>query len=146
MADLPSLAEETLGEARGQHARRAARTLVAGAARRATRIALPEGAELTEHAAPPAATLFHRNVMRPRPSLTPVFCSPSLYADLPQPGRHERLVWLTTSPACARGRGGRSERSDCRGRGHRAVTGSNGLEHDAPEHPGDREHERDVAS
>ena len=58
VADLPSLAEETLGEARGQHARRAARTLVAGAAQRATLIALAKGAELTEHAAPPAATLY----------------------------------------------------------------------------------------
>jgi quercetin dioxygenase-like cupin family protein len=58
VVDLPALADETLAEARGQHSRRAARTLVAGAAQRATLIALADGAELTEHNAPPAATLY----------------------------------------------------------------------------------------
>ncbi len=58
VVDLAVLADETLAEARGQHSRRAARTLVAGTAQRATLIALVDGAELTEHKAPPAATLY----------------------------------------------------------------------------------------
>jgi quercetin dioxygenase-like cupin family protein len=58
VTDLPVLAGELLTEARSQHAKRAARTLVAGTVQRATLIALAEGAEVTEHRAPAAATLY----------------------------------------------------------------------------------------
>lgn len=57
VADVEVLAAELLIKAREHHARRAAKTLVAGVAQRVTLIALAEGAELAEHDSPPAATL-----------------------------------------------------------------------------------------
>ncbi|HEV7652045.1 MAG TPA: cupin domain-containing protein [Actinophytocola sp.] len=54
---LDETATQVLDEARRQHARRAARTLVTGTSLRVTLIALTEGAELAEHDAPVAATL-----------------------------------------------------------------------------------------
>lgn len=52
------LAAELLDQARGHSARRSARALVTGTAQRATLMALAEGAEVAEHDAPPAATLY----------------------------------------------------------------------------------------
>lgn len=57
VSQVNAVAAELLEEAKGHDARRAARTLVTGAAQRATLIAMLEGAELAEHGAPPAATL-----------------------------------------------------------------------------------------
>lgn len=54
---LGTAADELLADARGSEARRAARTVVTGTVQRATLIALAEGAEMAEHAAPPAATI-----------------------------------------------------------------------------------------
>jgi len=54
---VESVATELLEEARRNHSRRAARTVVSGTSQRATLIALVEGAELAEHDAPGAATL-----------------------------------------------------------------------------------------
>jgi quercetin dioxygenase-like cupin family protein len=54
---LGALAAELLEQARDQHARRAARTVAAGTAQRATVIALAEGARLADHDSPTAATL-----------------------------------------------------------------------------------------
>jgi len=57
IVSVESLASELLEEARGHHSRRAARTIVSGAVQRATLIALAQGAEMSEHDAPTAATL-----------------------------------------------------------------------------------------
>ncbi len=57
VTQVDTLATELLQEARGQHARRVARTLVSGSSQRVTLIALADGAELAEHGAPSAATL-----------------------------------------------------------------------------------------
>lgn len=57
ITEVNSAAKELLTEARGHDSRRAARTLVTGTAQRATLIALCEGASMSEHDAPPAATL-----------------------------------------------------------------------------------------
>jgi len=54
---LTDLAHALLVEAKGHHSQRAANTILTGGSLRATVIALAEGAELAEHAAPPAATL-----------------------------------------------------------------------------------------
>ncbi|ASR36131.1 hypothetical protein BAY61_15205 [Prauserella marina] len=54
---INALAAELLEEAREHHSSRAARTIVSGTSQRATVIAMAEGAELSEHEAPPAATL-----------------------------------------------------------------------------------------
>lgn len=51
------MATQVLEEARRQHARRAAKTLVTGTSLRVTLIGMTEGAELAEHDAPAAATL-----------------------------------------------------------------------------------------
>ena len=59
-ADVVSLQEVTtalLEQARTHHSRRAARTVVASSALRATAMALAAGADLAEHDPPPAATL-----------------------------------------------------------------------------------------
>lgn len=58
VTQVDELAKELLDDARQQHTRRASRTLVTGTSQRATLIALAEGAELAEHGAPPAATLY----------------------------------------------------------------------------------------
>ncbi|MBW4718682.1 hypothetical protein [Saccharothrix obliqua] len=58
VAEIGALSVELLDEARAHDARRAARTLVTGVRQRATLIALAGGAELGEHDAPPAATLY----------------------------------------------------------------------------------------
>jgi len=55
--DLQQLADALLAEAAENHAGRAARTIVTGAAQRATVIALREGTAMAEHDSPPAATL-----------------------------------------------------------------------------------------
>jgi quercetin dioxygenase-like cupin family protein len=57
VTQVDTLAEELLAEARRNHARRAARTLVNGVAQRATLIAMAQDAEMSEHGAPTAATL-----------------------------------------------------------------------------------------
>jgi len=57
VSQMDIVATDLLEEAKRRDARRAARTLVTGAAQRATLIAMVEGAELAEHDAPPAATL-----------------------------------------------------------------------------------------
>ncbi|MGH3760776.1 cupin domain-containing protein [Actinophytocola sp.] len=57
VAQVDTLATDMLEEARGQHSRRVARTLVTGTSQRVTLIALAGGAELAEHGAPSAATL-----------------------------------------------------------------------------------------
>jgi quercetin dioxygenase-like cupin family protein len=54
---LEALAAELLDQAGDQHARRAARTVAAGTAQRATVIALAEGASLADHDSPTAATV-----------------------------------------------------------------------------------------
>ena len=54
---LDALTAELLDEARRHDSRRTARTLVSSTSMRATLIALVEGAELSEHESPPAATL-----------------------------------------------------------------------------------------
>lgn len=56
-ADLAGLATELLTQAGSATARRASRTLISGAAQRATLTALLKDAELGEHFAPPAASL-----------------------------------------------------------------------------------------
>lgn len=58
ITEVDTAAKELLNDARGREARRAARTLVTGAAQRATLIALCEGAVMAEHDSPPAATLL----------------------------------------------------------------------------------------
>ena len=55
--DLAAVGEGLLRDARNQPARRAARTVMASTVMRSTAIALLEGAEMNEHASPPAATL-----------------------------------------------------------------------------------------
>ncbi len=55
--DLVSVGEGLLRDARNQPARRAARTIMASTVMRSTLIALLDGAEMNEHASPPAATL-----------------------------------------------------------------------------------------
>ena len=57
VSELDQVASEVLAEARRQHARRSARTLVTGSALRATVIGVVQGAQLAEHDAPTAATL-----------------------------------------------------------------------------------------
>lgn len=57
VTQLDDLAAQVLADARGQHARRSARTIVTGTSLRVTLIGLAEGAELAEHDAPTAATL-----------------------------------------------------------------------------------------
>lgn len=57
IAQLDTLADDLLGQARTSQAKRTAKTLVTGDFLRATLIALAEGAELAEHDAPTAATL-----------------------------------------------------------------------------------------
>jgi quercetin dioxygenase-like cupin family protein len=57
VVDLASVGEGLLRDARNQPAHRAARTIMASTVMRCTIIALLEGAELNEHASPPAATL-----------------------------------------------------------------------------------------
>lgn len=54
---LSDQAAELLDEARNAPAQRAARTLISGAAQRATLIALLSGSQLAEHSSPPAASL-----------------------------------------------------------------------------------------
>lgn len=56
-ADLAALSARLLAEAAESSARRASRTLISGAAQRATLMGLLAGAELAEHASPPAASL-----------------------------------------------------------------------------------------
>ena len=58
VAQVDVLATELLQQARGHQSRRAAKTLVTGTSQRVTLIALVEEAELAEHDAPTAATLF----------------------------------------------------------------------------------------
>lgn len=58
VSPVEHLATELLEQAREHHSHRAARTLVTGTSQRATLIALAESAELAEHDAPPAATLY----------------------------------------------------------------------------------------
>ncbi|KAA9156917.1 hypothetical protein FPZ12_026220 [Amycolatopsis acidicola] len=57
VVSLGALAAELLEQARTQHARRTARTVVSSTSMRATVIALAEGAQLAEHDAPAAATV-----------------------------------------------------------------------------------------
>jgi quercetin dioxygenase-like cupin family protein len=57
VTEVDTAADELLTEAQAHDSRRAARTLVTGTAQRATLIALCEGAAMSEHDAPPAATL-----------------------------------------------------------------------------------------
>jgi mannose-6-phosphate isomerase-like protein (cupin superfamily) len=54
---LTDVGEGLLRDARNQPARRAARTVMASTVMRSTVIALLDGAEMNEHASPPAATL-----------------------------------------------------------------------------------------
>jgi quercetin dioxygenase-like cupin family protein len=54
---LADVGEGLLRDARNSPARRAARTVMASTVMRSTLIALVEGAEMNEHASPPAATL-----------------------------------------------------------------------------------------
>ncbi len=54
---LTDVGEGLLRDARNQPARRAARTIMASTVMRSTVIALLDGAEMNEHASPPAATL-----------------------------------------------------------------------------------------
>jgi quercetin dioxygenase-like cupin family protein len=54
---LADLADEMIRDLPREGAGRSARTIVTGTAMRATMIALAEGHELSEHDAPPAATL-----------------------------------------------------------------------------------------
>lgn len=54
---LADVGEGLLRDARNSPARRAARTIMASTVMRSTLIALVEGAEMNEHASPPAATL-----------------------------------------------------------------------------------------
>lgn len=58
VTQLDAVSTELLEEARRHDAHRAARTLITGSLQRATVVALAEGAELAEHDAPPAATLY----------------------------------------------------------------------------------------
>ncbi|MGB3440671.1 MAG: cupin domain-containing protein [Actinophytocola sp.] len=55
---VDTIAPELLDQARAHAARRAARTLVSGTSQRATLIALTEGAGMSDHDAPTAATLY----------------------------------------------------------------------------------------
>jgi quercetin dioxygenase-like cupin family protein len=55
--DLTAVSQGLLRDAAAQPARRAARTIMASTVMRSTVIALLEGAEMNEHASPPAATL-----------------------------------------------------------------------------------------
>ena len=57
VVDLVDVGEGLLRDARNQPARRAARTIMASTVMRSTVIALLDGAEMHEHASPPAATL-----------------------------------------------------------------------------------------
>lgn len=57
VSQVDAMAAKLLKEAAGHDSHRAARTLVTGAAQRATMIAMREGAVLAEHDSPPAATL-----------------------------------------------------------------------------------------
>lgn len=57
VVQLANLGLDLLAQAREHHARRAAKTLLSGTSMRATAIGLAEGAELSEHDSPPAATL-----------------------------------------------------------------------------------------
>ena len=57
VVDLSAVGEGLLRDARNQPARRAARTIMASTVMRSTVIALLDGAEMNEHASPPAATL-----------------------------------------------------------------------------------------
>lgn len=58
VTQVDDLAAKLLDEAREQNTRRASRTLVTGTSQRVTLVGLAEGAELSEHRAPSAATLF----------------------------------------------------------------------------------------
>lgn len=57
VVSLTAVGEGLLHDARNQPARRAARTIMASTVMRSTVIALLDGAEMNEHASPPAATL-----------------------------------------------------------------------------------------
>lgn len=57
VVSLTDVGEGLLRDARNQPARRAARTIMASTVMRSTLIALLDGAEMNEHASPPAATL-----------------------------------------------------------------------------------------
>lgn len=58
MVVLSELAESLISELRHHPSGRTAKTVLSGSAMRATVIALKEGAELSEHDSPPAATLY----------------------------------------------------------------------------------------
>jgi quercetin dioxygenase-like cupin family protein len=58
VVEVDALATDLLDKARGHHSRRTAHTMVTGSAQRVTMIALIEGAELAEHYAPAAATMY----------------------------------------------------------------------------------------
>lgn len=57
VANVSELAAELIDEAKQHHARRAARTLVAGSVQRATLIGMAANAELAKHDSPGAATV-----------------------------------------------------------------------------------------
>jgi quercetin dioxygenase-like cupin family protein len=58
IAQVDALATDLLKQVREHHSGRTAQTLVTGTSQRVTLIALAAGAELAEHAAPNAATMY----------------------------------------------------------------------------------------
>ncbi len=66
VVELAELADSLIAELGQHHSGRTARTVLSGTVMRATLIALQEGAELSEHDAPAAATVY---VIRGRVSL-----------------------------------------------------------------------------
>lgn len=57
VVQVTELATELMNDAKQHHSQRSSRTLVAGTSQRATVIGLGQGAELSRHESPPAATV-----------------------------------------------------------------------------------------